>query len=75
MRKDYAIDITPDLIAQARGLRAQGQTLGDIAHAIDWPPLRSLAQLQQIVGDRRLRGVGEVAPRGPVYRATVSNRP
>jgi hypothetical protein len=75
MRKRYAFDITPDLVAQARGLRAQGKTLGDIAHAIDWPALRSLAGLQQIVGDKPLRGVGEVAPRGPVYRATASNRP
>jgi hypothetical protein len=75
LSRSRTIDITPDLVAQIAGLRAQGKTLGEIAHAVEWPPLRSLATLAQIAGAMPKRVLGDVAPRGPVYRATVSNRP
>lgn len=75
MRRGTYVNFTPDLIAQIKGLRAQGLTNGEIAHAVGWPDGRSLADLARIAGDMPRRVIGDVTPRGPVYRSIVSQRP
>lgn len=75
MARDTYVAWTPGLIAQIRGLRAQGLTNGEIAHAVDWPAGRSLADLVRVAGTRPRTAQGDLAPRGPVYRGTISQRP
>lgn len=61
-----------DRIQTARQLRRQGHLIGEIAHLIDWPELKSLKMLQEIL-DREARISCSVQPRGPIYRSIHGN--
>lgn len=68
------ICLSETTVTQIIELRNAGKLVGDIARLINWPPERSLKQIQKIVDDMpNSRKFGALSPDGPVYRRGVGN--